>query len=419
MLFVFISLQVATVCGIWMVLKQKYDADLQQLLFERNCSAFVASQISDGICLLQGNEVLYANPIAIRILEYGGLRSASQSSNRSLRLRESTLPGESPSPVSAGASAILTAISRSMPTEWMMEENGRKKYYVFQVSLISNSQILVLAQDVTLVKESQEAKGHFLATLSHEIKTPVTSIMMGIRLLDRMANSPKKDPAALAQAGALIKTCVEEVDRLKKLLDDFMNLSHLDTLEQNIENKSVDFVKLVRNAVQNFYGEAIERGVSLKFNVISQQKNLWMSVDPAKMTWALSNLLTNAIRHTPRGGAVDTTLEIYDERVEVRVKDTGPGIDRSRQEKIFEKFSPHYDIRIGRSGSVGVGLSIAREIISAHGGRIWVSSELGEGAQFSFTLPLYIQNIQKNSDEFSELDPIVKGDNSGTSACSR
>lgn len=256
---IFFSVVILCGMGIWMGVKQylhhqqlfhqkqKYDAEFQQLLFERNCAEFVASKILDGICLLQGDEVLYANPIAIRILEFGRLKSNFDFSKKPLRLREPLHPGALPIPVSSGASAILSAISRSMPTEWVMEENGRKKYYVLQVSLIpycpiegfgdfsqekclncsrqslcnhseerSRHQILVLAQDVTLIKESQEAKGHFLGTLSHEIKTPVTSIMMGIRLLDRMVNSPKGDPVALPQARSLIKTCVEEVDRFEK-----------------------------------------------------------------------------------------------------------------------------------------------------------------------------------------------------------
>ena len=114
-----------------------------------------------------------------------------------------------------------------------------------------------------------------------------------------------------------------------------------------------------------------------------------VTMDATKVAWALSNLLINALRHTPRDGNVEAKVVCTGEDwIEVKVKDTGPGIERKRQSRIFDKFSPFYDIRIARSGSTGAGLSIAREIITAHGGRIWVTSEPGEGAEFCFTLPL-------------------------------
>jgi signal transduction histidine kinase len=116
---------------------------------------------------------------------------------------------------------------------------------------------------------------------------------------------------------------------------------------------------------------------------------LVIPIDPSKLVWALKHLLTNAIRHTPRSGKVWTELTLSDDSLMLRIRDTGPGIDAQRQSRIFEKFSPNYDIRIARSGGAGVGLSIAREIIMAHGGRIWVESEVGSGAEFSFTLPLH------------------------------
>jgi two-component system sensor histidine kinase VicK len=119
----------------------------------------------------------------------------------------------------------------------------------------------------------------------------------------------------------------------------------------------------------------------------AHNKAMNVAMDATKVAWALSNLLTNALRHTPRGGKVDVFLEAFDDRTMVRVKDTGPGIERSRQEKIFEKFNPYYDLRVARSGTVGAGLAIAKEIVVAHGGRIWVDSESGQGAEFCFVLP--------------------------------
>ena len=115
---------------------------------------------------------------------------------------------------------------------------------------------------------------------------------------------------------------------------------------------------------------------------------LLIPVDATKISWAVSNLMTNALRHTPPHGKIEAELEVGPERVEFRVRDTGPGIDRKRQSRIFDKFNPHYDLRVARTGSAGMGLAIAREIVVAHGGKIWVASEPGQGALFAFTLPL-------------------------------
>jgi signal transduction histidine kinase len=94
---------------------------------------------------------------------------------------------------------------------------------------------------------------------------------------------------------------------------------------------------------------------------------------------------------------VKVEVALLEDSISVRICDTGPGIDAKRRGRIFEKFSSNYDIRIARSGGAGVGLSIARDIINAHGGRIWVESEVGSGAEFGFTLPLQLKKS-------SELD---------------
>jgi signal transduction histidine kinase len=382
---------------------------VRRLVAEKRRADIISASISDGIFLLHDDQVLYTNPVAERIL---GLQEGVSSLGLSL----STLMGTADEARGAKSSitqsercakAVLSALSQTMPVEFALDTGDGVAYYLLQAHPISfnlieqieqdaysevgrkldrfQANIVVVAQDVTMVRESQEAKGHFLGTLSHEVKTPVTSLMLAIRLLNK---SIDQFPNPTHQS--LIKTCVDDVERLRRLLDELLNVSRFDALAQRLQFQTVDLVKFLRRTVESFHPVARDRDLSLSFTVLgSAQPALPISFDPTKLAWAFANLLTNAVRHSPRGGKVETEVICSgNDWVEIRVRDHGPGIERRRQARIFDKFSPYYDLKVARSGSSGMGLSVAREIVIAHGGRIWVNSELGKGAEFCFTLPL-------------------------------
>lgn len=259
--------------------------NIRRLLFEKRRADVIAASISDGIVLLKGQQFLYENPVAELI-------SKSE----------------------FGRQAILSAVTQSMPVEFVMETEDGNRYFLVQAHEISHDLVeqvdvhnvaaadefqattLVVAQDVTLVKESQEAKGHFLATLSHEVKTPVTSLTLATRMLYRTIEDLPNPTQR-----SLVKTCAEDVDRLRVLLDELLTVSRFDTLTQRIEFQHTDLSKLVKHSVQSFQRQAREKGIEMTTEVLNPNRvPLMLSMDPAKIAWAFSNLLTNALRHSPR-----------------------------------------------------------------------------------------------------------------------
>ena len=150
-----------------------------------------------------------------------------------------------------------------------------------------------------------------------------------------------------------------------------------------LERREVDLRHVVERVLRIFSLQARERGITLK--PILTEQNLRITGDETKLTWAVSNLISNALRYTPQGGQIGIEVMAQEGEVQMAVSDTGPGIAAEQQERIFERFTQAPDG--GEIGSAGLGLAIVRDIVQAHGGRIHVESELGRGSRFVLDIP--------------------------------
>jgi two-component system sensor histidine kinase KdpD len=258
---------------------------------------------------------------------------------------------------------------------------GRDHYYVlrptpFRTRGDTRPGLILSLQDITYLRDQEARREHLVATLSHELRTPLTSLRMAVELLQRRAGSLPGD------SRELVDTAHEDVVRLQEVSQQFLDLARERAMAIAVERRPLDLRAVVDRAVRLFALQARDKGIALE----AVPGELPSVVgDETKLTWALSNLLANAVRYTPRGGRVRIEARATEEGVLLAVEDTGPGIPPAQQERIFERFTQSGDA--GEVGSAGLGLAIVRDIVQAHGGRIRVDSAPGHGTRFTLELP--------------------------------
>jgi signal transduction histidine kinase len=229
------------------------------------------------------------------------------------------------------------------------------------------------------VQHSQQSQRDFVANVSHELKTPLTSIQgFAQAIMDGAVNSPND----LRQAARVIFT---EGDRMHHLVLDLLDLARFDSGIVSLDRSPVDVAQLVNNSVDRFELQARQAQITLQKKVEDMPP---LVGDGDRLAQVVSNLVDNAIKNTPAGGLVSITAHRVDEQAEIVVSDNGPGIPTDSLSRIFERFYQIDKSRRGGSGrGVGLGLTIAREIVLAHGGSIAVENIVPQGCQFVVKIP--------------------------------
>jgi signal transduction histidine kinase len=238
-----------------------------------------------------------------------------------------------------------------------------------------------LAQQQALQTESEALTSQFLSVVSHELRTPIHVLMGFLRILQKGVGGPITD----AQRGFL-ERAMSVTDVLARLVNDILDLSQVRAGTFRLHPDRCDVQACVATAAQTMANLAEQRTIRLDVAVDADLPAAWADAD--RLEQVLLNLISNAIKFTPEGGAVTVTATADAESVQVAVLDTGVGIAPEDRPLLFRPFT-QLDMSMTRSvGGVGIGLSICAAIVHAHGGRIDVESELGRGSRFWFTLPL-------------------------------
>jgi len=238
---------------------------------------------------------------------------------------------------------------------------------------------IIVFTDVTEKKRLEKVRQDFISNISHELKTPLTSIKAMVEvLLEGGAEDAKLRRDFLENIN-------QEVDRLSKLVSDLLLLSRLESDREFLNPVLTDFVALVTRTVSRFQPRAMKEGITLTLDIEEEIPPL--NVDVNYIDQVISNLIDNAIKYTPSGGKVEVKVEDNEKTVKVSVKDTGIGIAKEDLPRIFERFYRGEKSRNLSLGGIGLGLSIVKHIVEAHGGKVGVESEIGKGSTFYFTLP--------------------------------
>ncbi len=239
---------------------------------------------------------------------------------------------------------------------------------------------VILLQDVSQLKEAEKVREEFLYHVSHELRTPLTSIRA---YAETLANEMFTDQETHRECYNVI---IGETTRLARLIEDVLNISQLEVGTAQLHMGNVYPDRLLRDVIQDVQAAADERGVELTLKLPAKVPAV--TGDKERLQVVFNNILGNAIKYTPNGGRVEVVAAIEKDQLLVSVSDTGVGIDPANHEQVFEKFCREEDALVQGQPGTGLGLTIARETVRAHGGEITIDSRKGQGATFHVQLPI-------------------------------
>lgn len=251
---------------------------------------------------------------------------------------------------------------------------------VLQQSRKAAGEVYIL-KNVTEYKELDEAKTNFIATVSHELKTPISSIKMSAKLLD-----DERIGGMNPEQKELVQHIKEDCGRLLKITSELLDLSQVETGNLQLNFVKWDPRKVAIYAMDTVRFQAEQKETALE--LVSRNDLPKVNVDIEKTAWVLVNLLSNALRYSPKKSKVIIQIIESGKNIEFSVRDFGKGIDEQYQQRLFDRYFQVPTDGNNKSGS-GLGLAISKDFIEAQGGKIWVESEIGVGSRFCFQLPIF------------------------------
>jgi signal transduction histidine kinase len=341
-------------------------SNLAKVKFEKSRIETIINQMRDGIIGLdEKKNILFLNAVSEKLLG----------------LKESDISGKY-APDIAVTNDLVRTLLRDDPDKKDLKiyADNKESYFSKDILDVTNNNVIIgqviVLRNITPFHELNEAKTNFIATVSHELKTPLSSIKMSARLLTDL-----RVGALNSEQQELIRSITDDADRLLKITGELLNLSQVETGKIQLKLQPASPVVIVEQALQAVQFQAQQKHILIQSSVA---ENLpFIQADVEKTSWVLINFLTNAIKYSPEDSGIEVVAARNKDRVEFIVKDHGRGIDEKYLPRIFDRYFTVPGTH-DRNGT-GLGLSISKEFIEAQGGHIWVDSHVGEGSQFGFT----------------------------------
>lgn len=248
---------------------------------------------------------------------------------------------------------------------------------------------LIILHDITREKMVEKTKNEFVSIAAHQLRTPLSAIKWTMRML------LDKDLGEITEEQKnFIEKAYKSNEKMIRLINDLLDLSKIEEGRYLYEHTPCQIKNIVQSVI-DYYQEIIDKKkLKIKFNT-PKKKLPQVIVDKEKIKLAIQNLLDNAIKYTPSHGEIIISLKYAKKEIEFSIKDTGIGIPKDQQKRIFSKFFRTVETTKMETDGTGLGLFIAKNIIKAHKGKIWFDSLEAKGTTFYFTLPIYNKNSQK------------------------
>jgi len=270
----------------------------------------------------------------------------------------------------------------SLVTEFDLSQDGGMSFLKATTNLVQTKSGMRLGKvtvlhDITLEKEIDGMKEDFLHSVTHDLRTPVSSIKGFVELLRE-----GKAGGVSAEQTEILEVMDRSANKLLGMVSDILDLAKIETGKMKLNIESFNFAELIKAVVGELRVQADSEEITL---FALAPKDINIEGDRGLLERALNNLVSNALKFTPQGGKIDVVLRDMPESIEVSVIDTGEGIPKNYLDRVFDKFQ-QVEGKKRRRGT-GLGLTICKYVVEVHGGRIWAESELGQGSKFNFELP--------------------------------
>ncbi len=334
---------------------------------EKSKLAVILSNINDGIIMTDAaGNIILANTAAERIFNFKEAQFIGHSLIEAVHDHEI---------VEVLKKSIQTAQEQSVQVESVTERFFR--VIAVPLATTTSSDALILVQDLTEMRNLQMMRQEFLGNVSHELRTPLTTIKAIVETLQDGAIADKE------VAYDFLNKVNNEVDGMTQMVMELIELSRIETGTLKLKLEPVNLNAITQDVFQRLSPLAERQGVTLVNNTTENIPTIM--ADGARIQQVIGNIIHNGIKFTPSGGKVTTQITVDPDKVLFTVSDTGIGISRQDLPHVFERFFKADKSR--SSTGTGIGLAIAKHIVNAHGGRVWVQSEEGKGSTFGFSLP--------------------------------